>query len=384
MATLVPHTAVPGKKSKVIYIDHLKVILIVLVILHHTFIAYGAPGGWYYFQKTSNEIIKIPMTLFVAVNQSFFMGFFFFLSALFVPLSYNKKGPALFLRDRLIRLGIPMLFYTFILGPFMNYLVYYFGKGHHISFTRYLSDYDDWIDFGVLWFAAALLVFNLLYVLWRSIFKTPETGNRKAISTGRIIWFGVALGALSFLVRLIFPIGWILKPVGFQLGHFPQYIVMFIVGLIVANNNWMHALTKKQGKILGLIARLVTVVSFISFYILLALIKFPSSYFSGGFHWPALLYALWEQITGVAIMGALIVYGRESLDRGSIFLNKFSRSTFATYIFHPLVVICITLTVSGINIEPALKLLFVAPIAVICSFWLGKLIVSIPGVNKIV
>jgi peptidoglycan/LPS O-acetylase OafA/YrhL len=79
-------------KAKINYIDHLKVVLTMLVILHHTFIAYGAPGGWYYSQKTTIAGAIVPMTAFVSVNQAFFMGFFFFLSALFVPSSYDKKG----------------------------------------------------------------------------------------------------------------------------------------------------------------------------------------------------------------------------------------------------------------------------------------------------
>lgn len=35
-------------KEKIVYIDHLKVVLTVLVIMHHAFITYGAPGGWYW------------------------------------------------------------------------------------------------------------------------------------------------------------------------------------------------------------------------------------------------------------------------------------------------------------------------------------------------
>ena len=70
-----------------------------------------------------------------------------------------------FVKDRLIRLGIPLVFYSFILSPVLIYLVYYFGEGHRISFIQFLSGFHDWIDFGVLWFVAALLLFTLVYVL---------------------------------------------------------------------------------------------------------------------------------------------------------------------------------------------------------------------------
>jgi len=378
-------TPVPtSTKNKIAYIDNLKVLLIILVVLHHTFITYGAPGGWYYFQKTTSEGAKIPMTWFVATNQAFFMGFFFFLSALFVPSSYDKKGPARFIKDRLLRLGIPMLFYTFVLGPFMNYLVYYFGKGQHITLMQYLSGYDDWIDFGVLWFAAALLLFTLLYVVWRMIFDKLPQRDRPFPGTSTILLFAVGLGVLSFLVRIIFPIGWILKPVGFQLGHFPQYIVLFILGLIASRSNWLNTLDYRQGKKMAIIAASVVILVFPVFYVLLTWLKFPSSYFSGGLHWPSLLYSMWEQMAGVTIMTALFCIGKQLLNKSSAFQSRLSRSAFAVYIFHPLVLISLSLAVRDWAIEPALKLLVVAPLAVAGSFLLGSVIVLIPGVRRIV
>lgn len=120
--------------QKIIYLDHIKVLLTVLVILHHTFITYGAPGGWYYKQPTTNELALIPMTLFVATNQAFFMGLFFMLSAYFIKPSYDRKGTSAFIADRLKRLGIPLVFYSFLLSPCMNFLVYRFGLHKQATF----------------------------------------------------------------------------------------------------------------------------------------------------------------------------------------------------------------------------------------------------------
>ncbi len=380
-----PSALVPERpKSKVVYIDHLKILLTVLVILHHTFITYGAPGGWYYTQKTTNAGALIPMTMFVAVNQAFFMGFFFFLSALFVPSSYNKKGAARFVTDRLIRLGIPLVFYSFILSPAMNYLVYYFGYDHHITLAQFLGGYDDWIDFGVLWFVVALLLFTLLYVLWRKTFKDQLWAKWPTPSISRIILFATGLGAFSFLVRIIFPIGWVLKPVGFQLGHFPQYIVLFVMGLIASQSNWLDSLDLKKGKIMTWIAACTVIIIFPLFYVLLTWVKFPSSYFSGGLHWPSLLYALWEQLTGLTAITALLCIGKHYWNKPSVFLNKLSRSAFAVYIFHPLIIISLSLAAKDWNIDPALKLLAIAPFAVVLSFALGLVIVLVPGVRRII
>ncbi len=384
MSTQATAPALIQTKPKIAYIDHLKVILTVLVILHHTFITYGAPGGWYYMQKTTQQGALIPMTLFVAVNQAFFMGFFFFLSAYFIRPSYEKKGAAKFVKDRLLRLGIPLIFYSFFLGPVMNYLVYYFGKGHRITFIQFLSGYDDWIDFGVLWFVAALLLFTLLYVAWRQIDKSKDDKVAKTLSIGKIIIFALALGFISFLVRLVFPVGWVLQPIGFQLGHFTQYVALFIAGILASKHNWLGTITYKQGKRAALIAFLLVIIIFPLFYVLLTTLKFPSNWFSGGLHWPALMYAMWEQLTGIAIIVALIGIGKQSLNRESALWSKLSRSTFAVYIFHPLVVISLSLILSNWHIEPAFKLLIVAPLAVIGSFLLASVIVLTPGVKRII
>src|SRR5690349_7919451 len=124
--------------KKIFYIDNLRVGLITLVVLHHAMITYGAPGGWYYAQKTTHAAAIVPMTVLVTINQSFFMGFFFYLSAYFIPGSYNKKGPTRFITDRLIRLGIPLVFYSFIFSPILIYIIYYVGGGHHISLMQFL------------------------------------------------------------------------------------------------------------------------------------------------------------------------------------------------------------------------------------------------------
>ena len=60
------------------YIDRLRVVLTALVVLHHTAITYGAPGGWYYRElPTTLSLTGVLLILFVSINQAYFMGFFF-------------------------------------------------------------------------------------------------------------------------------------------------------------------------------------------------------------------------------------------------------------------------------------------------------------------
>ncbi|MCD8741954.1 acyltransferase [Mucilaginibacter roseus] len=222
-----PVPATDAPKTKLSYINNVKVLLTALVIIHHVLVTYGAPGGWYYSEKTSLAGAVIPMTIVVAINQSFFMGYFFFLSALFVPSSYNIKSAGRFITDRLLRLGIPLLFYSLILSPFMNYLVYYYAGEHHIPLGQYLSGYDDWVNFGVMWFVVALLLFTIGYAVIRLLLKSGINVRMNLPSNKRILLLAAGVGLISFAVRIVFPVGWVLKPLGFQLGHFTHYIALF-------------------------------------------------------------------------------------------------------------------------------------------------------------
>jgi fucose 4-O-acetylase-like acetyltransferase len=379
-----PQSAViPERSKKIFYIDNLKVGLITLVVLHHTLIAYGGEGGWYYAQKTTHSGIVLPMVMLEIINQSFFMGFFFFLSAYFIPGSYNKKGPARFVRDRLLRLGIPLVFYSFILSPVLIYLVYYFGQGNHFTFIQFLRGFHGWIDFGVLWFVAALLLFTLIYVLWRILSKKYQPKSLEPPSPGMILWFAAAVGIVSFLVRIVFPIGWILYPVGFQLAHFSQYVALFILGLVAAKNNWLDRFPYDKGKRFTRYA-----LRLLLFLLVIAIIekvaKTPQAWITGGLHWQQLLFALWEQLMGFSIIVALLTYGKKLWNRSSALMGKLSRNAFTVYIFHPLVLVALSLSISNWGVDPAIKFLVVAPLAVVGSFLLASVITSIPGVSKII
>ena len=324
------------------------------------------------------------MTMFVAINQAFFMGFFFFLSACFISPSYNRKGAGQFLIDRLKRLGIPLVFYSLIFSPVLSYLVYYWGHGHHITYPQYLEGFDSWIDFGVLWFVAALLLFTLIYLLVRYLFKTD--GGTKSIaapSATIIVLFAVVIGVISFLVRIIFPVGWVLKPVGFQLGHFTQYVTLFILGLLAYQSNWLNTITIRTGKRLSALV-IVMILCFPVFYVIKSKTDMQLDWYSGGFHWQSSLYAVWEQVIGFSIIVTLLTFGRQLWNLPSTLWVKLSRYTFAVYIFHPLILISLSLAVRNWAVDPSIKVLIVAPLAVVGSFLLAAVITQIPGVKRII
>jgi surface polysaccharide O-acyltransferase-like enzyme len=369
-------------KGKIVYIDHLKVVLTVLVILHHAAITYGAPGSWYYNEKTTLLGAIVSMTAFVAVNQAFFMGFFFFLSALFIPSSYDKKGAGKFIADRLLRLGLPLVFYSLVLSPFLSFMTYTI-EHPQVTYAQYLGGFDGWINFGVLWFVAALLLFTLAYALFR-MFVDDKGISKPVPSVAKIVIFAVCIGVITYAIRIVFPVGWVLRPLGFQLGHFAQYIAMFVLGLIASRSKWIANADYATGKTMRTIALCLVFIGFPVFFVAQKTLNFPIDYFNIGGHWQSLWYAVWEQLVGFTIVTALLCIGKTRWNKPSAFLSLLSRSSFAVYIFHPLILIGLSVALHNWAVEPALKFLMVAPLAVIGSFLLGLLVVRVPGVNRVV
>lgn len=369
--------------TKINYIDNLRVLLTILVILHHTCITYGGPGGWYFYDKSSNVAALTLMTWLVATNQSFFMGFFFFLSALFTEPSYLKKGAAKFTLDRLKRLGLPLLFYSFVFSPILNFLIYRFGYKKPATFIQYLKGYDDWIDPGVMWFVAALLTFTLLYVLYMQIIGRRKEEVHHLPGNNTILLFALLLGLISYVVRIFFPIGWILHPLGFQFAHFTQYIALFIAGIAASRNQWLNDIDDTRMKRWRRLA-LLLIIAFPLLYIIKIITNSSIESFAGNGTANSLLNAVWEQLTGVSIIMAMLSIAKYKWNYSTPILKTTARAAYATYILHPLAVISIALLLKNWQIEPAIKFLIAAPVVVTISFLLGSLAVRLPGIKSIV
>lgn len=77
--------------SRLIFMDNLRVFLMVLVVAHHAAQPYGPTGGdWLIFNPERAAILG-P---FFAVNAAFFMGLFFFIAGYFLPVLAIAKAQA--------------------------------------------------------------------------------------------------------------------------------------------------------------------------------------------------------------------------------------------------------------------------------------------------
>ena len=159
-----------GKATgRLFFVDNLRSVLIVLVILHHLSVIYAANTPFYYLEPPHQDTLAlIVLVLFQLINQAYFMGLFFLISGYFTPGSFDHKGASLFLKDRLIRLGIPTLIFMFMLSPIASIGIYQMPANlTGITTPLTWQQYPGLIGIGPMWFAVMLLVFDFSYAAWK-------------------------------------------------------------------------------------------------------------------------------------------------------------------------------------------------------------------------
>ena len=372
-----------AKKPRLLYIDNLRILVISLVIVSHCSITYGGPGSWYFLDPGNGPATPFVLAVADTLNQSFFMGFFTLVSAYFIVPSLLRKGRETFARDRLVRLGIPLLFYVLVINPFLTILLMAAGAPLPMPVATLLNPITG-PAFGPMWFVMFLLLATGAYLLWTTTRPPAPPGSVPAKPLpgfAAIAGFGLLLGIVTAIVRIFLPIGstWFFN---FQPPFFPQYIALFIVGIVAAENRWFDSIPDRLGKTCTLAALALIVVEP---FFLSSVMGSPSgiSLITGGLHWQAVCYALWEQMACVMIITALIwIFSTRFNAQGPV-TSAMAADSYTVYIFHPVVLVSLSLLFAGIALPQLAKFAIVLPLTIAVSFVLGHLIRSIPGVDRV-
>jgi hypothetical protein len=374
-----------SKKPRLLYIDNLRILLTILVIMHHFAIGYGAPGGFFYSENgPMSDISEILLTLFVALNQAFFMGFFFMISSYFSPGSIDRKGGGAYLKDRLKRLGIPLLFYTLVIVPLLNY-----GSNRlydsELSPRKYLTwQYSSLQNFGAaqMWFVAALLFFAIIHVLWRRLAKPMVNSEEPAPGNLAIAIFALVLGLVTFTVRIWWPVGKEIPFVSWQVSHFSQYIALYILGLVAYRRNWFQTITDGHRKVWSRMI-VVLVALFPLLFVAAGALEGNVASAMGGFHWESLAYSVWEQFMCMAMVITLLTWFRNRFTGQGGLAKNMSGAAYATYVFHAPTIFILALALRSIRLDMALKYVLVVPFAVAAAFLVGYIVKEIPVARNI-
>ena len=366
--------------TRLLFVDNMRTLLIGLVFLVHLAIMYGSPVGLFYYQE---GVVSMPSAagyvVFLGIAQAFYMGLLFLLSGYFTPSAYDHKGSSRFMKDRFIRLGVPMVAFVGFVEPAVDYLVTQVKGTFQGSFLVYYGKYL-FFGYGILWFILALLFFAIAYNAWRHAVPKP-TAPRPFPSNAAIFGFAMLVGAASFAVRLVFPIGYYSPLFAFQYCFFPQYIALFIVGLIAFRGNWLMTIPKETGKLWAKVA--IAAGAVYGAIIIPTLLTGGLPTILGGLRWQAAVYAFWEQLFGVAVMISLTVWFREHANFQTKIMKAMSDSSFAAYIVQVPVLVLLALGFQSIQLPLMVKFAVVSPIGVALCFFVAYLVRKLPKADRV-
>jgi hypothetical protein len=362
--------------------------MIALVICHHAAVTYSHVGGWYYMDGPKPPLFtSLLLTTFETLNQSYFMGLLFLVAGYFVPRAFDTKGAGKFLRDRAVRLGIPTLFFMLVIYPFTVYWLLRNFDDPSIpplseAYGRYITSGQFLASSGPMWFALALLIFCVVYAAVRLI---GGSGYGRALAlpgNKEVIGLMLVMGSCTFLMRITQPIG--VNIWNMQLCYFSQYILLFVVGLVAYRSDWLMRIPEAFGVFWLRVALVVGVLGWPALIVVSGVLKGDARNLLGGWHWQSALFSFWEAIFCVGVCLGLVVWFRERFNGQGRFARWMSANSFSAYLFHPPILVAITLGLKQVAALPLVRFGLACALAVPITFLVSGVVRErVPGLRQL-
>ncbi len=379
--------AAPRATTRNAALDRARTFLTLVVVFHHAVIPYT------YFGHTDPKS-WIGFDAVVLATDSFFMAMFFFLSGLFVWPSLAHKSPLVFLRDRLLRLGLPFAIAAFTLIP----IAYYAIALRHQPDIGFLEFWwktvtaGPWPS-GPLWFIWLLLVFDLTAsVLYRLSPRLLDPINRMSLrGYERPVDFFLFLAGVTAVIyvpaRLYYgPIYWFeFGPFDVQASRVLLYAAYFFIGAGVGAANFDRGVLSADGRLAKsgwewLIATLVP-------YCLLWVLIYIKREILGN---PPALPGWYEAIYGVlfvtfsaAILFAILAFFLRFKRTGWSILDPMQADAYGIFLVHYPIVLWLQYWLFDFDLPAIVKALLAFVLTVALSWAVTAALRKLPGPTRV-
>lgn len=353
------------------YLDNLRAFLTALVIFHHTSIPFGGLGSWPYTSPHYTQGSYPSLVTFNALNQSFFMGSFFYLSGIMSSQSLKrKKSVRGFLKTKWLKLGVPVVVYT-LLGPPLQTIAMRLCRRENLEIVEALLGHWTGIRSvrGPVWYPALLLLFDTIYSLLPH-FRPPNLG----------CWQTMLLDiTASFLLQVRSPLSKVFRPLNLQPGYFPQYLICYMLGTH-SSPNGPSLLTPRRRNVL-------LAASVLSGSCMLGLLhsnpeRYSLSSLNGSFNPVALSYTVWNETTGL-ILGASLLRLFERREWTKRRWGDLAMYSYGAFVVHPIICVGVQAAFEAWNPSGLIKTAVCGTLGVMGSWGVAWGLVRVPGVNKI-
>ena len=308
-------------------IDWLRTLALGLLIIYHATISFQPWASFIGFPQ--NEESLEVLWIFMAMLNVWRIPILFLISGMGVRFAMERRDWKQLLKDRTIRILIPLVFGYFFIVPIYIYLIY-----KHYGLAAQYSP-----ELGHLWFLANIFAYVLLLLpLLYYLKNRPNNFFLRTLSTlfrWPVMLFLMAL-PLMFEVWLVKPdifSAYAGTPHGFWLG-----MICFFTGFIFITINNVFWSAVSGIRWLALVAAL-----------LLYLVRFLIFRFEGSPNWLT-------AIESMSWMLAIIGFGSLYLNKPSKSLSYFSQAVYPVYIIHMPVLFSLLYYLLPLELPAVLKL----------------------------
>jgi peptidoglycan/LPS O-acetylase OafA/YrhL len=237
--------AIPGTdRPRLYFLDNLRLVAILLVIVLHAAITYMAyPPTWWYVLDPHQSVVFTMLVLVVDVP---IMPALFFVAGYFALPSLERRGTGGFVREKLVRVGLPWVLGVLFLAPLETYMTEV-SRHVPVGYLQFLA--DDFLgpmyQQSVYWFLGVLFTgFIVLALVYRASPRLRDSVPRiEQPSTRFLVAFIAGTAAGSALLAPAYGIDdW--QPLALlvvQPARVAFYIGYFALGVYAERRGWFRA-----------------------------------------------------------------------------------------------------------------------------------------------
>ncbi|WP_406491201.1 acyltransferase [Streptomyces sp. NBC_01604] len=265
-------TGQPPAVRRRVELDLLRALVVLGLVFFHAALVFSPDDDFYVKNRETTDVVTVAAGLAVV----WAMPLLFLVAGLGARHSLRRRGPGGFARERLLRLGVPLVFATLVLCPLPQWLrLRAADPGYDESYwefwPRFLTVHPDPGDFpfvlegdhfetGHLWFVVLLLAFSLLLA---PVVGPLESAARRS---------GDAVERRPVLLLLpVLPLALINSLLGMEEGFAGwnrwAYLLFFLFGYALADDERIRAAMRRLAVpvgVLGIVLFLGTAPGFLS------------------------------------------------------------------------------------------------------------------------
>ena len=374
--------------------DYLRTTLTLMVLGHHSSLAYttfahfSVDKATHAIQMTAPVVDVTRWAFFDYAenfNDVFFMALMFFVSGLFVYLALKKHGTLEFIRDRLLRLGLPFAVTVTLVMPIAYYAMWQLTGMDTGYWNFYKLLAARGFAAGPPWFVWLLLFFDMILALavlparrWLpGMGRWMEKLRDHPVAADVALFFLSAFAYIPLLARFGFGTwaNFITSPFSFQVSRIALYALWFVLGFLAGI----------PGLDAGLLARGGALARHWKLWLLVCVVAYNALVFAPkllGAHGERLEPLFWVASCVASCFGFLAMFrGMEIHARA--WMNSLSRSAYVMYLVHYVYVLWLQRLMLNRPVHASLKFLFVFLATVLLSWLTAQMLLRIPKLKTI-